>query len=389
MKKILSILLVITLLFLSCGMTASAASNNDNINTIAKEFKDGEHVFDYCYYTPVKDASDTTKYPLIIWLHGQLSGHYPGYQVIKSDAAYFATKENQAKIKGTGGAFVLIPRDPTASANLAWNGEISDIKKLVDGFIADHKNNLDTNRIYVGGYSLGGKAAMKLAAAYPNYVAAIFPASSIYLGASANSDLKALINTPTWFFTCKEDNFWGKPVPQADDWSYFCSIANDKSSIRWTQFTRKDSSGKDVGLFNYDGSKILMIGYNEHNVWDPVPHDLIMQNGSFYPNMTTVDGFGTKVNLTTEDSFISWLSSHSLDGVVGEEGGNNNSGNDGGSSDNNSGSNDGNSGSNDSNSGSSGEILGSSGLVFNHLKEILEFIATLFDRVYKALFTII
>ena len=363
MKKVLSVFLVITMLFLSCSMAAFAVTNSDSASAVRKAFKvetdSSIYEYEYYYYSPVKGSGDKTKYPVILWLHGQLSGDYPGDQIRQSDIAYLATAENQAKIKKAGGAFILVPRYPTLNVNLAWVGENATIKKFVDGFIAKHKANIDTNRIYVGGYSMGGKAAMSFAAAYPNYVAAIFPASSIYLMASAQADMRSLVNTPIWFFTCKDDNFWGKPVPQTSDWNYLCSITNQKDSIRWTLFEKT--------LYNYDGSPILTIGYSEHNVWDPVLHDLIMKNGTMYPNMVTINGSGMKIDLSKDNSFLAWLSSQTLNGPVGDEGTDNPGEDD----------------------DSSGDIIGggSSGIVFHSLKEILEYIVSLFDRLYKALFT--
>ncbi|MBO7318502.1 MAG: hypothetical protein J6V06_00595 [Clostridia bacterium] len=357
MKKILSVLLVILMLFTSLSLFASAASNNNDINTIINEFQQGDYIYDYYFYSPVKSSSDKTKYPIIIWLHGQLSGDYKGDQVRQSDVVYFATEENQAKIRGTKGAFVLVPRFPTLNIELAWSGENANIKKFVDNFIAEHKENVDTSRIYVGGYSMGGKAAMSFAATYPSFVAAIFPASSIYLLSSATSDLKALANTPAWFFTCKEDDFWGKPVPQQSDWNTFVSYSNLKSSVRWTQF--------DMPLYNYNGTIITSLGYNEHNTWDPIPHDLIMLSGSMYPNMTTINGYGGKVILKENNSFLSWLSSHSLNGIIGEETPDDDYDDD-------------SSGSDDNNTGS--------GLIFSHIRGILEYVVTIFNRVFKRLF---
>ena len=363
MKKILSVFLIITMLFLSCSMSAAAVSNSVSASAIRGVFKAGtdEDIYDYYYYSPVKGSSDKTKYPVILWLHGQLSGDYKGDQIRQSDIAYFATAQNQAKIKGAGGAFILVPRYPTLNVNLSWVGENANIKAFVDRFIAKNKANVDTNRIYVGGYSMGGKAAMSFAASYPNYVAAIFPTSSIYLLSSTESDMRSLVNTPVWFFTCKDDNFWGKPIPQTSDWNYFCSITNQKDNVRWTQFD------KNPYLYNYDGTPILTVGYSEHNVWDPVMHDLIMKNGTMYPNMVTINGNGTKVTLTNDNSFLYWLSSQSLDGPIGDDG----------------------TTPDDDDSGSSGDVIGggSSGIVFHSLKEILEYIVSLFDRLYKALFT--
>ena len=358
MKKLLSVLLAVVMLLLSMSMAVSAASNMDGMNAIIKEFHEGDYIYDYYFYSPVKSASDKTKYPVILWLHGQLSGDYKGDQVRQSDIVYLASEENQAKIKATKGAYILVPRYPTLNVNLAWQGENANIKKFLDKFIADRKDTIDTNRIYVGGYSMGGKAAISFAASYPGYVAAIFPASSIYpLLSSPRSDLAALADTPAWFFTSKDDDFWGKPVPQQSDWETFRRASNVKNAIRWTQF--------DMPLYNYDGSVILTIGYNEHNAWDPMLHDLIMQSGSMYPNMTTVNGLGGKVILKEDNSFISWLSSQSLNGVVGEEGDDLEDDDQGGS-----------------NSGNQG----SSGLIFKHVREILEYVVNIFDRVFKRLF---
>jgi hypothetical protein len=85
--------------------------------------------------------------------------------------------------------------------------------------------------------------------------------------------------------------------------------------------------------------------------------------------MTTVDGNNKVVHISAEDSFLSWLSSYSLNGIVGEEG-------------------EGDSGDEDT-PGSGIGNQGSSGIKFYHVREILEFVITLFERVYKALFTVI
>jgi hypothetical protein len=98
-----------------------------------------------------------------------------------------------------------------------------------------------------------------------------------------------------------------------------------------------------------------------------------MKDGKIYPNIiSTVDGNNAKVVLTTEKSFLYWLSSQSLNGVIGEEGDVVTPPDDGGDQ-----------------GGSGIGGTGSSGIKFYHVREILEFIVTLFDRVYKALFTVI
>ena len=91
-----------------------------------------------------------------------------------------------------------------------------------------------------------------------------------------------------------------------------------------------------------------------------------MKGGYMYPNMTTRNGFGGKVILKEDNSFIAWLSSHSLDGVIS-----------GGETDDDY---------DDTDSPDTGDNEGGSGLVFRHVREILEYVVTIFNRVFKRLF---
>ena len=83
-----------------------------------------------------------------------------------------------------------------------------------------------------------------------------------------------------------------------------------------------------------------------------------------YPNMTTINGYNGKVILKQDNSFLAWLSSQSLSGIVGDEGGSSDDDDQGGSNNDNQG----------------------SGLIFKHVREILEYVVTIFDRVFKRLF---
>ena len=46
------------------------------------------------------------KLPLVVWLHGLVSGGYPGRQITKNDISYWASAEFQSRFTG-GGAFIL------------------------------------------------------------------------------------------------------------------------------------------------------------------------------------------------------------------------------------------------------------------------------------------
>ncbi len=300
----------------SCfAFTASAMSVSEGLEALEAQFADGKNSFDYVYYTPVKKTSDTKKYPLIIWLHGQFSGNDKRYQLENCEVALWSSEEYQAKIKGTGGAFIFLPRDPTLQTNMAWNGKISDIKNSIDEFILKYKKNIDTTRIYLGGFSMGGKACIRLAAAYPGYFAAIFPMSSVYN--PSNSELLSLKDTPIWMFTCRSDYINTSLNAHAiatSMWSYLEGVSSYKDTNRWTYFLSP--------LVNPNGvTPVLDPIYSvfQHNSWDAVAHDLIMNSGKLYSNMVTVDGNGNAVTLNTSETFLAWLSSQDLDGPEIEE----------------------------------------------------------------------
>ena len=45
---------------------------------------------------------------------------------------------------------------------LYWNDSmIVPLKAAIDDFIAQHRDTIDTTRIYIGGFSMGGKMTLK------------------------------------------------------------------------------------------------------------------------------------------------------------------------------------------------------------------------------------
>lgn len=313
MKKALSIILCFIMSFSCFAFSASAMSASEGLTALGKQFSDGKNTYEYCYYSPVKKTSDKTKYPLIIWLHGQFSGNTKRYQLDNCDVALWSSTEYQAKIRGTGGAFIFLPRDPTLNTalQLAWNGDLTGLKKSIDEFVNQYKANIDTSRIYLGGYSMGGKAVIRLASLYPGYFAAIFPMSSVYEPNKAQ--LRALKDTPIWMFTCKDDVINENPTKShavsTSIWEYLETVSTCKNINRWSYFV--------IPLVTPDGKLSAGFTYlSAHNSWDAVAHDLILSSGKLYSNMITVDGYGNAVTLNIKATFLYWLSSQTLNGSM-------------------------------------------------------------------------
>ena len=65
------------------------------------------------------------------------------------------------------------------------------------------KANIDLSRIYVGGYSMGGKMTLKMAVAYPELFAAIFPICPAWT--PSTDALNLIADIPVWLTSGKLD----------------------------------------------------------------------------------------------------------------------------------------------------------------------------------------
>ncbi len=112
-------------------------------------------------------------YSLIVFLHGAGErGNDNQAQMIhgvKNILAY--AEKNQKK------CIVLAPQCPTACMWSVWGGELTvfgeAVKILIDQYC--QKYNIDSNRIYLTGLSMGGYGTWSLAKTYPEIFAAAIP----------------------------------------------------------------------------------------------------------------------------------------------------------------------------------------------------------------------
>ena len=305
MKKMLSLLLCV-LMLLSLAVPTMAVSEKDGMDKLREQFKKvekDEGIYDYVYYSPVKGEDDETKYPVVVWLHGNSSGDYEGHQIDNCNIALWTSEEYQSRFEGTEGAYILAPRYPTSSLlAVAWEGSTTPLKKTIDAFVKANAKHVDTNKIYIGGYSMGGKMTLRMASTYPDYFAAAFPLSPVY--APSDRELNDLIDMPIWFFWCKNDDYAAlNQVTVRGNWQYLMNISNCKSRCRISTF--------DV-IYNSDYSVKTADGKNDiHNTWDAACHDMFMDDGQPQKDVTTTDGEGAIIKLSYPSGLITWLSQQS------------------------------------------------------------------------------
>ena len=305
MKKIRSFIAIIVAVItvFTCMVNAYAMPLDRGIEELKKQFvfgegpKAGDYSVDYRYYSPVKE-NDNKKYPLVVWLHGMGDGSSEGAQVMKSNIAYWASDEFQSRFAPSEGAFILCARSREED-NIFWgNSMIEPLRAAIDDFIVKNKDNVDLSRIYVGGYSMGGKMTLKMAVAYPEMFAAAFPICPAW--SPSDELISNISDMPIWLTSSTRDplvNYFFAVSPTFEAISKASNVAED---CRFSTLTK---------VCYHDGEKTS----SSHHAWFAVNYDMFSLENGNYPYMTTVNGLGEEVKLTYPNGMISWLTSHTSD----------------------------------------------------------------------------
>lgn len=277
MKKIISVFLSLVLCLSLFSFSASAINSNGSITALRAQFQSGEGPssssiqLDYSYYTPVKTENDAKKYPLVVLFPGSSGGPQKGDELLENDFARWSAVDIQAKFTN-GGAFIMLIRS-RQDIGLYWDATslIQPAKETIDDFIAKNPN-VDSSRIYVGGWSLGGNGAKNFTVAYPNFVAAaaIFSERSII----TESDAARLADTGIWIFQCKNDTCANENLGLTS-WENVKKKTNDLTSVRYSTA----DSAPDAG------------SWKNHGMWFPAVYDM-SNTDWFLKGFSTVDGAG-------------------------------------------------------------------------------------------------
>lgn len=289
MKKIMSVLLCVLLLFGIYAFAASAIPVSAGDDALRAQFGSGSGGgLSYKYYAPTVKAG--VKYPVVVWLHGIASGNYDGDQLDSYDLCKWASDEYQARFANAGGAYILCPR-----ASGTWDlTTTSAVKNCVEEFVSRFPDSADRNRIYLMGFSIGASMTIKTASAYPDYFAAVVPVSAIDQTAASG-----LSSMAVWFFANEKDTYVSANVAATrSTFNSLASAAKDKTKIRFTAVSQAvDAYGNNVSP--------------QHYMWRTLTNDMFMADGSEYAHASTVDGAGNTVRFTYPEGVISWLSQQS------------------------------------------------------------------------------
>ena len=304
-KRILAALLAVLTLF-CCTSAAFAADETAlplaaGLEALQAQFQPGigpetnGYTLDYRYYSPV-GTTDSQKYPLVIWLHGMSEGAYEGKQVINNDIAYWTSAEFQSRFSDAGGAFILAPRS-LEERMIFWDDSmIEPLRATIDDFIEKNAENIDVTRIYIGGFSMGGKMTLKMAVAYPEMFAAAFPICPAW--AMDAQYAQYLADMPIWLTSGTMDplvNYYTSVTPT---WNRIVAASSQPENCRFSTLSR---------VCYPDGSPTS----SSHHAWFAVNYDMFSIDNGDYPHMSTIDGTGSAVTLTYPNGMIAWLSQFS------------------------------------------------------------------------------
>ena len=295
MKKIIAFTLCLIMLipFMAISINAIDVSLSQGKDALVAQWQKGENYgFDYRAYSPVRDTEDTTKYPLVVMLHGKYSGTTEGEQLTSSKFYNWSSSEYQARFKDTNGAFILMPRTPgkdgTTWANTSYH---ADLMSLIKDYISANAANIDTSRIYLIGWSMGGAGAISVASNNTDFFAAtviIAPFDSV-----TTAQVKALRHTPIWLVTCTKDTTASHVTFAKPFWNSVKDITEIPSYCRITTFSK----------YNYTDS-------GHHNTHIAVAEELLNQPSDC--GMKTENAKEEKISTSENESIITWLSSQKL-----------------------------------------------------------------------------
>ncbi len=186
----------------------------------------------YRLFTPA-GYDKAKKYPLVIALHG--SGERGNNNTAQITANQLANIWTEDSLQNRVPHFVMAPQCPGESTWVQYNkplagrplsGSLKIVLEIVDSLAREF--NLDADRVYCVGLSMGGFATWELAQRYPDKFAAIVPICG-WADTSKAALIKAL---PTWAFHGGSD----PTVPVAGSRDMIAALRAAGGSPKYTEY---------------------------------------------------------------------------------------------------------------------------------------------------------
>jgi poly(3-hydroxybutyrate) depolymerase len=181
------------MMVMAIGLCANAASTPKSAGEyeVAYEVPVEDYPsLNYLLQLPEGYSEDGEPWPLILFLHG---GGERGEDLSKVKA------HGPPKLAAADPSFPFVVVSPQCDLHARWPHHIYGLKSLLDEVLEHH--NVDRDRIYCTGLSLGGEGTWNLAMVYPELFAAIAPMAS----GGMEDEAARLWDLPIWAFHGEDD----------------------------------------------------------------------------------------------------------------------------------------------------------------------------------------
>lgn len=168
---------------------------------------------DYLIYLPEGYESDSKQWPLVLFLHG--AGE-------RGADIEFVKRNGPPKLIEEGQNFPFILVSPQCPERSIWDNNL--LIALLDEI--ESKYNVDKNREYLTGLSMGGHATWSLAIQYPERFAAIIPICA----RGYSQDVYVLKDVPVWVFHGEKDDI----VPITDGEKMVRALKEVEGNVKFT-----------------------------------------------------------------------------------------------------------------------------------------------------------
>lgn len=216
----------------------------------------------YRFFAP-RNVNPDKKYPLVVFLHG--AGERGRDNFIQLVANKGAVVWAQPGHQALHPSFVLAPQCPPESS---WTGVLSGgepfepnpellaLPHLIENLVSQH--NIDSDRIYVTGLSMGGFGTWAITMESPHLFAGAIPVC----GGGEVKKVDKIKHIPIWAFHAEDDPL----VPVAFSRSLVRSLVERGGRVKYTEF-----------LKDYLESQ----GWSAHSSWIPAYEDETVINWLF------------------------------------------------------------------------------------------------------------
>lgn len=150
------------------------------------------------------EENSYTAIPLLLFLHGMGE---------RGNDLSMLNNNGIPKLISEGRKFPFITVMPQCPETSFWTEESKSLKMLIDDLIENY--NVDKNRIYITGLSMGGYGTYEMLSRYPDLFAAAIPICGGIGSMYTRMNLLQLKDIPLWIFHGKIDDV--VPVKESED----------------------------------------------------------------------------------------------------------------------------------------------------------------------------